>query len=116
MSTSPCVQAPDNCPTRTEEAANRFRVRGSEATVPGFDQALKQNMVTPAFEASNYVRPPDVGEQLDAAAAYFFAVWRLGDSDDPGPEDWVRVAEACAYSFVANADAWRRFCRELGIT
>jgi hypothetical protein len=56
-----------------------------------------------------------VGEQLDAAARYFFIAWRLGDDDDPRAGEWLLEAEACAYFFAANADAWRRFCGELDI-
>jgi hypothetical protein len=56
-----------------------------------------------------------VGEQLDAAAIYFFALWQMEDADDPQPADWQLVADACAYFFVANAEAWRRFCSELSI-
>jgi hypothetical protein len=55
-----------------------------------------------------------VGAQLDAAARYFFALWQLGD-DAPGAEEWLHAAEACAYFFAANADAWRRLCAELDI-
>jgi hypothetical protein len=56
-----------------------------------------------------------VGEQLDAAATYFFALWKMHDGSDPRPSDWVTGAEAAAYFFTANADAWRRFEAELGI-
>jgi hypothetical protein len=56
-----------------------------------------------------------VGEQLNAAASYFFDLWQMQDPDDPRPEDWLIAAEACAYFFVANAEAWRRFCSELDI-
>jgi hypothetical protein len=56
-----------------------------------------------------------VGEQLNAAASYFFDLWQMQDPDDPRPEDWLIAAEACAYFFVANAEAWRRFCSELNI-
>src|SRR5262245_12179496 len=56
-----------------------------------------------------------ITEQLDAAAGYFFALWKMQDADNPRPEDWLRAAEARAYFFTANADAWRRFCAELGI-
>jgi hypothetical protein len=50
-------------------------------------------------------------EQLDAAAGYFFARWRLEDA----AEEWLPAADACAYFFAANAAAWRRFCTGLGI-
>ena len=43
-----------------------------------------------------------IGEQLEAAASYFFALWRLDDEQDPQPEN-------------TNAEAWRRFCAELNI-
>jgi hypothetical protein len=56
-----------------------------------------------------------VGEQLDAAAGYFHALWRMGDAADPRPQDWLHAADASAYFFAANADAWRRFCAELDI-
>jgi hypothetical protein len=56
-----------------------------------------------------------VGEQLDAAASYFHALWRLADSTYPRSEEWLLIAEVNAYTFTANADAWRRFCTELGI-
>ena len=56
-----------------------------------------------------------VGEQLDAAASYFFALWKMGDPDELGPRDWHLKADSCAYFFAANLDAWRRFCSGLGI-
>jgi hypothetical protein len=57
-----------------------------------------------------------VGEQLDAAASYFYALWQLDDADDPRPEDWLLLMiDVSAYFFTANAEAWRRFCRELDI-
>ena len=56
-----------------------------------------------------------IGEQLEAAANYFFAVWRLADTEDLYPGDWWRAAQANAYFFTANCDAWQRFCGELGI-
>src|SRR5262249_27155934 len=57
-----------------------------------------------------------VGEQLDAAASYFFALFQMGNTDDPRPQDWLLQAESAAYFFAVNAEAWRRFCTELGIT
>jgi len=57
-----------------------------------------------------------VGEQLDAAANYFFALWQLDDAGDPRPEDWLLLMiEVNAYFFTANAEAWRRFCGKLDI-
>jgi hypothetical protein len=56
-----------------------------------------------------------VGEQLDAAARFLFALWQLGGDDDPDAEEWLLAANACAYFFAANADAWRRFCAGLDI-
>lgn len=56
-----------------------------------------------------------VSEQLDAAATYFFALWHLADTDDPRPEEWRRAADASAYFFAVNADAWRRFGAELRV-
>jgi hypothetical protein len=56
-----------------------------------------------------------VGEQLDAAASYFFNLWQTQDPEDPRPEEWLVGAEAWAYFFAANAEAWRRFCADLGI-
>jgi hypothetical protein len=56
-----------------------------------------------------------IGEQLDAAANYFFALWRLEDPADPRPDDWLLAAESAAYFFTANAEAWRQFCDGLGI-
>src|SRR5262249_53179238 len=55
------------------------------------------------------------GEQLDAAASYFFAYFLMGNADDRRPHDWLLLAESAAYVFVVNADAWRRFGVELGI-
>jgi len=52
-----------------------------------------------------------VGEQLDAAASYFFALGQMENTDDPCPTDWQCAAEASAYFFTANADAWRRSYR-----
>jgi hypothetical protein len=56
-----------------------------------------------------------VGEQLDAAATYFFVLWKMRDRGEPRPGDWRTGAEACAYFFAANADAWRRFEADLNI-
>jgi hypothetical protein len=56
-----------------------------------------------------------VGEQLDAAGSYFFALWCMGGADDPERGDWLLAAEGCAYFFTVNAEAWGRFCSELGI-
>ena len=56
-----------------------------------------------------------VGEQLDAAASYFFALGAMADTDEPGPGDWHLAAASCAYFFAANLDAWRRLCSGLGI-
>jgi hypothetical protein len=56
-----------------------------------------------------------ITEQLDAAACYFFALWKMDDADDPCPEDLVRVADVSAYLFTTNAEAWGRFCAELKI-
>jgi hypothetical protein len=56
-----------------------------------------------------------VGEQLDAAANYFFALWKMEGPGDPQAHEWLHLAEACAYFFVVNADAWRRFCVGLDI-
>ena len=56
-----------------------------------------------------------ISEQLDAVASYFFALWRLEADDDPRLEDWLLTAEGHAHFFVANADAWRRFCQELDV-
>jgi hypothetical protein len=70
----------------------------------------------PTEQALHVLAPQYVGEQLDAAANYFFALWRMEDADDPQPEDWRLVADACAYFFVANTEAWRRICSELSIT
>src|SRR6185369_2866074 len=36
-----------------------------------------------------------IEEQLDAAANYFHALWRLGDDEDPQAHDWLLVAESC---------------------
>jgi hypothetical protein len=55
------------------------------------------------------------GEQLDAAAGYFFVMWQMDDVDPPQSENWLLSAQACAYFFAANADAWRQFCSELSI-
>jgi hypothetical protein len=56
-----------------------------------------------------------IGEQLEAAACYFFDLLKSLVPDDRCPEDWLIDAEACAYFFAANAEAWRRFCSDLGI-
>jgi hypothetical protein len=56
-----------------------------------------------------------VGEQLDAAAAYFWALWQMDHADLPRPEEWLATIESWAYLFTANAEAWRRFCCELDI-
>jgi hypothetical protein len=56
-----------------------------------------------------------IGEQLDAAANVFFALCKVKDASDPQPQDWLLMAEACAYFFAANAEAWRRLGEELGI-
>ncbi len=57
-----------------------------------------------------------ITEQLDAAATYFFAVWQMGHDDDPRTIDWPLAADASAYFFTANLDAWRRFCSELDVS
>ena len=56
-----------------------------------------------------------VGEQLVAATGYCFALWRMEHATDPRPEAWLCAAEARAYFFTANANAWRRFCGQLAI-
>jgi hypothetical protein len=56
-----------------------------------------------------------IAEQLDLAATYFFAVWRMGDDDALRPIDWLLMVETSAYRFTVNLDAWRRFCSELDI-
>lgn len=68
-----------------------------------------------AEQALNVLAMLHITEQLDAAAGYFFALWCLDYVDDPCPENWLLSADALAYRFVVNADAWRRFCGELGI-
>src|SRR5262245_23467037 len=50
-----------------------------------------------------------VGEQLDAAVSYFFALFQMANADDRRPQDWLLLAESAAYVFAVNADAWRRF-------
>lgn len=57
-----------------------------------------------------------VGEQLDAAATYFFALLGMEKTEYPRAQNLQLVAEGCAYFFVANAEAWRRFCAELDIS
>jgi hypothetical protein len=56
-----------------------------------------------------------VGAQLDAAAGFFFDRWRSGNADDLRLSDRLLAADARAYSFAANAEAWRRFCAGLGV-
>jgi hypothetical protein len=56
-----------------------------------------------------------IGEQLDAAATYFFAHWRMDVDDERSVEHWGRIAQAEAYFFTANSEAWRRLCAELGV-
>jgi hypothetical protein len=53
-------------------------------------------------------------EQLDHLASFWHALWRL---DGPEEEwgDWQFTADVSAYVYCCNADAWRRFCGELGI-
>src|SRR6516164_4020505 len=68
-----------------------------------------------AEQALNVLALIYVGEQLDAAASYFFDLFKMQDPDDPRPEDWLIAADCCAYFFAANAEAWRRFCSELDI-
>src|ERR1700722_13087449 len=59
-----------------------------------------------AEQALNVLALIYITEQLDAAAAYFFAVWQM----DGEPDDWSFSADASAYFFTANAEAWRKFC------
>jgi hypothetical protein len=68
-----------------------------------------------AEQALNVLALIYIGEQLDAAASYFFDMYKMQDPDDPCPEDWLIAAESCAYFLAANAEAWRRFCSELDI-
>jgi hypothetical protein len=56
-----------------------------------------------------------IGEQLGAAATYFFLLWKLEDADKRDAEELLQGAQARAYCFTVNADAWKRFCAELGI-
>jgi hypothetical protein len=52
-------------------------------------------------------------EQLDLLAEHWHALWRLETEADK--KDWRGLRDACAYRFVCNADAWRRFCEGLAI-
>jgi hypothetical protein len=54
-------------------------------------------------------------EQLDHIATYWHACWRLNDELGEKPEDWLLSADVAAYVFTCNAEAWRRFCKELNI-
>lgn len=54
-------------------------------------------------------------EQLDHIATYWHACWRLGNEVDERPEDWLLMADVAAYVFTCNAEAWKRFCKELDI-
>jgi hypothetical protein len=51
-----------------------------------------------------------VGEQLDHAAGYWHALWRLDGPDCPDAGVWRLAAAVNAYAFACNAEAWRRFC------
>ena len=57
-----------------------------------------------------------IGEQLDAAAHYFFALWRYEHSPDPHRHEWLQAAQADADFFRANAEIWRQFCSEQGLS
>jgi hypothetical protein len=84
-----------------------------------FDASAPRTWLAPehllAEEALHVLALTYVGEQLDAAASYFFALWAVADADEPVPGDWHLAADNCAYFFAANLDAWRRLCSELGI-
>jgi hypothetical protein len=56
-----------------------------------------------------------VGEQLDHAACYWHALWRLDDPDGPDEALWRLTAAVTSYVFSCNAEAWRRFCRGIHI-
>jgi hypothetical protein len=57
-----------------------------------------------------------IGEQLEAAAHYFFALWCYENSQDPHRDEWLEAAQADADFFRANAQIWRRFCSERGLS
>jgi hypothetical protein len=55
-----------------------------------------------------------IGEQLDAAANYFFANVQMFVADEARAQaDWQLMADGNAYFFTANTQAWSRFCAEL---
>jgi hypothetical protein len=65
--------------------------------------------------AANVLALVYVGEQLDCAANYWHALWRLEDPDDPDSAAWRLAADVSAYVFARNAEAWRSFWQELHI-
>jgi hypothetical protein len=65
--------------------------------------------------AANVLALVYVSEQLDYAANYWHALWRLEDADDADPATWRLAADVSAYVFARNAEAWRSFWQELHI-
>jgi hypothetical protein len=69
-----------------------------------------------AEEALHVLALTYVGEQLDAAANYFFACMQMVVAQEARPQaDWRLMADVNAYFFTANTQAWRRFCAQLHI-
>ena len=62
-------------------------------------------------------------EQLEAAANYTLARWRLQMADENATEDeagkvgmWACVADTSAYLYHIGEEAWNTFCDEIGVT
>jgi hypothetical protein len=53
-----------------------------------------------------------VTEQLEHLANYWHASWRLTDSEDEKPADWLMTRDVSAYVFCRQAEAWGQFCAE----
>lgn len=87
------------------------------------EQRLSDSAPTELFDMPDYGLPfmalstlslMYITEQLDHLAVYWHAVWRLTTEED-NPSDWKMLADASAYVFRCNAEAWRRFCGGLNI-
>jgi hypothetical protein len=66
-----------------------------------------------AEQAVHVLTMTSVAEQLDAALSHFFALFPM--TNDAHPDDWALSADATAYYFTKNAEAWKRFCADLDI-
>ena len=62
-------------------------------------------------------------EQLEVAANYTLARWRLQMADEQATEDeagkvrmWECMADTSAYLYCVGEEGWNQFCDEIGVT